>query len=74
MDPNACLARFLTATTIRERRLAADAYRDWVVSGGFRATMMVDGARHAVLRLHGRLGADAVVTAPVIAGIEGASR
>jgi hypothetical protein len=66
MDPNACLRLFLFATTLAERKAAARDYRGWVSRGGFRATLIVNGERHAVLRLLGRWGSDAVVTSPVV--------
>jgi len=69
MDPNECVRRFLSATTIAERRETACDYREWVARGGFRAVVIVNGERHCVLRLHPRWGTDSMDTSPVIEGV-----
>jgi hypothetical protein len=69
MDPNECVRLFLFATTLDVRRECSSSYRQWTARGGFRATIIVNGERHAVLRLHPRWGTDAIDTAPVVVEI-----
>jgi hypothetical protein len=74
MDPNECVRLFLFATTLAVRRECAAKYRQWTARGGFRAVVLVNGERHAVLRLHPRWGSDAMDTSLVIEAINTTDR